>query len=88
MQAQAVGGVAQSAVYHTSALIEQFNAFAPFGPEDLSFTHLDEEKQCERQLHFAGGTNCPLRFLGGGQKVPGQFTVLTGPSPSACANLR
>jgi flagellar biosynthesis GTPase FlhF len=68
-----------NAAYEVTTLLEQYRAFAPFQPEDLSFTHLDEEKRHDKLLGFATGTNCPVRFLSGGQKIPGQFTQVSGP---------
>jgi flagellar biosynthesis GTPase FlhF len=54
-------------------LFEQFHAFAPFAPEDVIFTHLDEERRRVKLWNFVLGTNCSVSFLGGGQKIPGDF---------------
>ena len=54
-------------------LFEQIHAFAPLAPEDLIFTHLDEEQQRVKLWNFVLGTNLPLGFLSAGQKVPGEF---------------
>ena len=62
-----------NAAYETSLLFEQFNAFAPLMPEDLIFTHLDEEHRRVKLWNFVLGTNCPLGWVGGGQKIPGEF---------------
>jgi flagellar biosynthesis protein FlhF len=62
-----------NAAYETALLFEQFNAFAPLMPEDLIFTHLDEEQRRVKLWNFVLGTNCPLGWLGGGQKIPGEF---------------
>jgi len=62
-----------NAAYDTSLLFEQFNAFAPFMPEDVIFTHLDEEPRRVKLWNFVLGTNCSLSWLGGGQKIPGEF---------------
>jgi flagellar biosynthesis protein FlhF len=62
-----------NAAYDTPILFEQFRAFSRFKPEDLSFTHLDEEKRSAKLWNFVLGTNCSLRFLCAGQKIPGQF---------------
>jgi flagellar biosynthesis GTPase FlhF len=75
-----------NAAYETAILIEQFRAFAPFKPEDLSFCHLDEEKRQGKLLDFLAGTNCCLRFLSTGQKIPGDFVMATE-SPGICAEF-
>ena len=64
-----------NAAYETSILIDQFRAFAPLQPEDLSFCHLDEEPHEGKLADFLRGTNCSLRFLSTGQKIPGDFRV-------------
>jgi flagellar biosynthesis protein FlhF len=64
-----------NAAYDTQLLFEQFNAFAPLMPEDVIFTHLDEEHRRVKLWNFVLGTNCPLAWLGGGQKIPGEFTA-------------
>jgi flagellar biosynthesis GTPase FlhF len=62
-----------NAAYDTSILTEQFRAFAPFKPEDLSFCHIDEERRQGKLTDFLAGTNCCLRFLSAGQKIPGEL---------------
>jgi flagellar biosynthesis GTPase FlhF len=37
------------------------------------FTHLDEERRRVKLWNFVLGTNCSVSFLGGGQKIPGDF---------------
>jgi len=64
-----------NAAYEASVLLAQWRAFAPCGPEDLIFTHLDEEPRRVKLWNFVFGTNCSLRFLGAGQKIPGEFRV-------------
>jgi flagellar biosynthesis GTPase FlhF len=54
-----------NAAYETSLLFEQFHAFAPFAPEDVIFTHLDEERRRVKLWNFVLGTNCSVSFLGG-----------------------
>ncbi len=54
-------------------LFDQIKAFAPLAPEDLIFTHLDEERQRVKLWNFVLGTNLPLGFLSAGQKIPGEF---------------
>jgi len=63
-----------NAAYETAVLFEQYRAFASFAPEDLIFTHLDEEKRRVKLWNFVLGTNCSIRFLSAGQKIPGDFT--------------
>ena len=62
-----------NAAYDTELLFEQFRAFATFLPEDLIFTHLDEEHRRVKLWNFVLGTNCTLGWLAGGQKLPGEF---------------
>jgi flagellar biosynthesis protein FlhF len=62
-----------NAAYENSILFEQFHAFESFVPEDIIFTHLDEERRRVKLWNFVLGTNCPISFLGAGQKIPGEF---------------
>jgi flagellar biosynthesis protein FlhF len=62
-----------NAACESSILFEQFHAFEPFAPEDIIFTHLDEEQRRVKLWNFVLGTNCPISFLGTGQKIPGEF---------------
>jgi len=62
-----------NAAYESSILFEQFHAFESFAPEDLIFTHLDEESRRVKLWNFVLGTKCPISFLGAGQKIPGEF---------------
>jgi flagellar biosynthesis protein FlhF len=62
-----------NAANETVLLFEQFNWFAQATPEDLIFTHLDEEHRRVKLWNFVLGTNCSLGWLGGGQKIPGEF---------------
>ncbi len=62
-----------NAALENSILQEQFNAFEPLKPEDIIFTHLDEEVQRVKLWNFVLGTNYPISFLGTGQKIPGEF---------------
>jgi flagellar biosynthesis GTPase FlhF len=54
-------------------LFEQFYAFAALKPDDVIFTHLDEERRRVKLWNFVLGTNCSISFLGAGQKIPGDF---------------
>ncbi len=62
-----------NAAYESSILFEQFHAFESFAPEDIIFTHLDEEHRRVKLWNFVLGTKCPISFLGAGQKIPGEF---------------
>ena len=62
-----------NAAYETSVLFEQYRAYAALKPNDLIFTHLDEERQRVKLWNFVLGTNCPIHFLSAGQKIPGEF---------------
>jgi flagellar biosynthesis protein FlhF len=62
-----------NAAYESSILFEQFRAFESFAPEDIIFTHLDEESRRVKLWNFVLGTKCPISFLSAGQKIPGEF---------------
>jgi flagellar biosynthesis protein FlhF len=62
-----------NAACETSILLEQFHAYAALAPEDVIFTHLDEERRRVKLWNFVLGTNCSLSFLSAGQKIPGEF---------------
>jgi flagellar biosynthesis GTPase FlhF len=62
-----------NAACETSVLFEQIHAFAALAPEDVIFTHLDEERRRVKLWNFVLGTNCSLSFLSAGQKIPGEF---------------
>ena len=62
-----------NAACESPILFEQFQAFEPLAPEDIIFTHLDEEKRRVKLWNFVLGTNCPVSFLGAGQKIPGEL---------------
>lgn len=62
-----------NAATETVLLFEQLNWFAQLMPEDLIFTHLDEERRRVKLWNFVLGTNCSIGWLGGGQKIPGEF---------------
>lgn len=62
-----------NAAYETPILLEQYQAFASLQPEDVIFTHLDEERERVKLWNFVLGTNCPISFLTTGQKIPGEF---------------
>jgi flagellar biosynthesis GTPase FlhF len=70
-----------NAAYDTPILIEQFRAFAGLFPQDLSFTHLDEEKRESKLAAIVASTGCRLGFLSGGQKIPGEFQMAHTPAP-------
>jgi flagellar biosynthesis protein FlhF len=63
-----------NAANESSVLFEQFHAFAALKPEDVIFTHLDEERRRVKLWNFVLGTNCSISFLGAGQKIPGEFS--------------
>jgi flagellar biosynthesis protein FlhF len=62
-----------NAAYESPILFEQFHAFESFEPEDIIFTHLDEEARRVKLWNFVLGTKCPISYLGSGQKIPGEF---------------
>ena len=75
-----------NAAYETVLLFEQFNWFAQLVPEDLIFTHLDEERRRVKLWNFVLGTNCSLGLAGQpGKKFP---ATSTGPSPHFCFHTK
>lgn len=62
-----------NAAYETQVLFDQFHAFSVFQPEDIIFTHLDEDRRRVKLWNFVFGTNCPISYLGTGQKIPGRL---------------
>ncbi len=66
-----------NAAYETAALLEFCRAFAAFQPEDLILTHADEAASLVKVWNLVFGTNCTVRFLSGGQKIPGDFRCAT-----------
>ena len=66
-----------NAAYEADALMAQFQAFASFEPADVILTHLDEERYRIKLWNLVLGTNCCIRFLSAGQKIPGEFRAAT-----------
>lgn len=66
-----------NAAYETTTLLNQWRAFAVFQPEDIILTHADETASLVKMWNLVFGTNCTVRFLSGGQKVPGDFRHAT-----------
>lgn len=64
-----------NAAYETDALLAQWHAFEPLQPEDVILTHLDEERRRIKLWNLVWGTNCTVRFLSSGSKIPGQFEL-------------
>jgi len=66
-----------NAAYEVPVLLAQARAFDDWPLSDLILTHLDEEKRLGKLWNFLLGTKFTLRFLSGGQNVPGDFSVAT-----------
>ena len=62
-----------NAAYETSTLFAQWNAFSVLKPEDLTFTHLDEETRRIKLWNFVFEADCGIRFLSAGKQMPGEF---------------
>jgi flagellar biosynthesis GTPase FlhF len=77
-----------NAACETSILFEQIHAFAALAPEDVIFTHLDEERRRVKLWNFVLGTNCSLSFLNAGQKIPGEFHRAESTLLFPCEKLR
>ena len=63
--------------YETPLLLAQVRAFSVLPIHDLIVTHLDEERRWGKLWNLALGTSYPLRFLGAGQNIPGEFHEAT-----------
>lgn len=63
--------------YGTPLLLQQARGFADFPVTDLIPTHLDEEPQWGRVWNLIMATRRGVRFLSGGQNIPGQFLPAT-----------
>jgi flagellar biosynthesis protein FlhF len=83
LQAQLVGlegaqmHLVLNAAYEVPVLLAQARAFDDWPLSDLILTHLDEEKRLGKLWNFLLGTKFTLRFLSGGQNVPGDLSVAT-----------
>ncbi|MEY2411242.1 MAG: flagellar biosynthesis protein FlhF [Verrucomicrobiota bacterium] len=66
-----------NAAYDTSVLLDQLRAFASCPVTDMIFTHLDEERNWGKLWNFVIASRLPIRFLAGGQNVPGHFREAT-----------
>lgn len=66
-----------NAAYEVPVLLAQVRAFAGLPVSDLILTHLDEEKRRGKLWNLVLGTNLPVRFLSGGQNIPGDFSPAT-----------
>jgi flagellar biosynthesis protein FlhF len=62
-----------NAAYDVSVLLSQTRAFSALPVDDVIFTHLDEEKRPAKLWNVVLGTNFTVRFLSGGQNIPGDF---------------
>ena len=62
-----------NAAYDLPVLLAQARSFAPLPVSDLLFTHVDEERRLGKLWNLVLGTNLPIRFLSGGQNIPGDF---------------
>lgn len=66
-----------NAAYEFDTLLAQWRAFAAFEPEDVIFTHMDEVASPVKLWNFILATKCAVRFLCGGQRIPGEFRQAT-----------
>jgi flagellar biosynthesis protein FlhF len=62
-----------NAAYDVPLLLAQARAFSALPVSDVIFTHLDEEKRPAKLWNVVLGTNFTVRFLSGGQNIPGDF---------------
>jgi len=66
-----------NAAYDVLVTLAQARAFASLPVSDVIFTHTDEEKRMVKLWNLVLGTNFSVRFLSGGQNIPGDFFVAT-----------
>jgi len=66
-----------NAAYDVSVQLAQARLFSALPVNDLIFTHLDEEPHPAKLWNILLGTNCTIRFLAGGQNIPGDFFTAT-----------
>ncbi len=59
--------------YETPLLLAQVRNLASLPITDLVLTHLDEEARWGKTWNLVLGTNYPVRFLGAGLNIPGDF---------------
>jgi flagellar biosynthesis protein FlhF len=64
-----------NAAYDVSVTLAQARAFAALPVNDVIFTHTDEERRLVKLWNLVLGTNFAVRFLSGGQNIPGDFFV-------------
>jgi flagellar biosynthesis protein FlhF len=64
-----------NAAYDPWVLSAQARAFDSWPVSDVIFTHLDEEKRVGKLWNFVLGTKFTVRFLSGGQNIPGEFSA-------------
>lgn len=62
-----------NAAYEIPTLLGQARAFGVLPIHDLVCTHLDEEPRWAKLWNLVLGTNYSIRFLSGGQNIPGGF---------------
>jgi len=63
--------------YDLSVLLRQVRAFDPLPVNDLILTHLDEDRRWGKIWNLVLGTKFTVRFLSGGQNIPGDFALAT-----------
>jgi flagellar biosynthesis GTPase FlhF len=62
-----------NAAYETPVLMAQARAFEDWPLSDLILTHVDEERRLGKLWNLVLGTKFTIRFLAGGQNLPGEF---------------
>ena len=62
-----------NAAYDVPVLLTQARAFSALPVKDVIFTHFDEERRPAKLWNVVLGTNFSVRFLSGGQNIPGDF---------------
>jgi flagellar biosynthesis protein FlhF len=69
--------LALNGAYDISVLLAQVRAFSALPIDDLVITHLDEEPNWGKIWNLTMGAGHAIRFLSGGQNIPGDFWEAT-----------
>lgn len=69
--------VVVSAAYDVRIILQQVQAYSVLPLSGIIVTHVDEQPALGRLWNLLCGTNCSVRYLAGGQNIPGEFSVAT-----------
>jgi flagellar biosynthesis GTPase FlhF len=69
--------VVVSAAYDVRLMLQQVQAYSVLPLAGVIVTHVDEQPALGKLWNLLCGTNCSVRFLAGGQNIPGEFSLAT-----------